>query len=231
MQHQEVSIPPLAFSFAKGFLRTLLPDVEGDKLIFRAKGDAKLLQAVATVTGVNYAMFLTARQAVWQTMQQQTPQLRGTVTFSDGTPVTTGTIQFETPTFLAQGDIRPDGTYTIGSIPHEKIPHGEYIVNIRGAEKEVLQTPQLHGTVTFSDGTPVTTGTIQFETPTFLARGDIRPDGAYAIGSIPHGEYIVSIHGTEEVASRFQHSVTSGISIAIQGTMQFDIMVDRHVER
>ena len=56
---------PLVFQFAKGFLRTLLPDVEGDKLIFRAKGDLAGLsgQATVSVVGVGVALLLPAVQA------------------------------------------------------------------------------------------------------------------------------------------------------------------------
>ena len=39
MQDKELKIPPVAFQFAKGFLRMLLPDVEEDKLVFRIKMD------------------------------------------------------------------------------------------------------------------------------------------------------------------------------------------------
>ena len=62
--------------------------------------------------------------------------LGGTVTFSDdGSPVTAGAVFFETPTFNAQGMIKPDGTYVVGSTSlTDGIPKGTYNVSIRGAE-------------------------------------------------------------------------------------------------
>ena len=62
--------------------------------------------------------------------------LGGTITFSDdGTPVPCGAIFFETPTFVAQGTIKPNGTYEVGSTGlKDGIPKGTYSVSIRGAE-------------------------------------------------------------------------------------------------
>lgn len=66
----------------------------------------------------------------------------GKVTFSDdGSPLTTGTVCFTTDTFLAQGTIQPDGTYTVGSESiKDGIPPGKYRVYITGAQKEVGQS-------------------------------------------------------------------------------------------
>ena len=47
---------PITFSFAKGFLRTLLPDVEGDRLIFRVKHEKGL--ATLTIGSVGSFIFL-----------------------------------------------------------------------------------------------------------------------------------------------------------------------------
>ena len=55
---------PLVFQFAKGFLRTLLPDVEEDKLIFRIKANTGgSPQIVAGTIGVGAALLLPAVQA------------------------------------------------------------------------------------------------------------------------------------------------------------------------
>ncbi len=64
-------------------------------------------------------------------------QLGGKVIYSDdGSPVTIGSVFFTTPTFRAQGDIKQDGTYTVGSTGlHDGIPPGEYDVYIQGADK------------------------------------------------------------------------------------------------
>jgi prepilin-type processing-associated H-X9-DG protein len=67
MRDEGFQIPPLAFAFGKGFLRTLLPDVEEDQLIFRAKGNfgsggiASFTQL--QIVGAGVAMVLPAVQA------------------------------------------------------------------------------------------------------------------------------------------------------------------------
>jgi len=63
----------------------------------------------------------------------------GTVTFSDdGTPLTTGTVFFETDTFEARGMIQGDGTYRIGSAAEaDGLPPGKYRVYIRDAHEYV----------------------------------------------------------------------------------------------
>ena|GEM_PF-456835 len=64
MQDAEFQIPPLAWQFAKGFLRTLLPDVEGDKLIFRIKANVGgSTQVVLGTAGVAAALLIPAVQA------------------------------------------------------------------------------------------------------------------------------------------------------------------------
>jgi len=62
MSDADFQIPPLAFQFAKGLLRTLLPDVEEDKLLFRTKEVYGANVAVAT-TGMAVALLLPAVQA------------------------------------------------------------------------------------------------------------------------------------------------------------------------
>ena len=65
--------------------------------------------------------------------------LTGTVTFSDdGSPLPRGQICFTTPGFMARGEIKPDGTYVVGSITEKDgIPPGTYQVHIINSEKEV----------------------------------------------------------------------------------------------
>jgi len=111
----------------------------------------------------------------------------------------------------------------------------------------------LGGTVTFSDdGSPVPTGAVFFETSTFQAQGDIRPDGTYRVGSetltdgIPLGTYGVSIRGAEEITiveradgttderrkdlidSKYRIAETSGLTFTVDGkTRTFNIQVER----
>jgi len=130
----DFQIPPLAFSFARGFLRTLLPDVEEDKLIFRVKSES---QAAFTAVSAGSFVFLPVLLDITMTTgvreRQQVrglQQVSGTIMFSDGTPLPTGVLVLESPTFVAQADVQPDGTYTfVGNIPD-----GSYRVFIRGAE-------------------------------------------------------------------------------------------------
>ncbi|MCL2623192.1 MAG: hypothetical protein FWD31_05930 [Planctomycetaceae bacterium] len=63
-------------------------------------------------------------------------RLKGKVTFSDGQPVTAGTVNFSTPTYQARGEIKPDGTYTVSSLgKNDGLPRGEYAVSLTGVMK------------------------------------------------------------------------------------------------
>jgi len=66
--------------------------------------------------------------------------LSGTVTFSDdGSPVTRGAIFFQSDKVLAQGEIKEDGTYTVGTDKKtDGLPRGTYQVSITGTEKLTL---------------------------------------------------------------------------------------------
>jgi hypothetical protein len=65
-------------------------------------------------------------------------KLNGKVTFEDGTPLDAGTVCFETDTYTARGIIKPDGTYTVGSVSaNDGLPQGKYRVFITDAEKIV----------------------------------------------------------------------------------------------
>lgn len=58
----------------------------------------------------------------------------GKVTFEDGTPLTKGTVVFTTPTYQAEGFIRKDGSYHLGSLkPGDGLPEGVYTVFVNGA--------------------------------------------------------------------------------------------------
>lgn len=59
----------------------------------------------------------------------------GTVKWSDGSPLTEGTIIFEGATHSALGDIQKDGTFKMGMVkPGEGMPPGDYKVTIAGGE-------------------------------------------------------------------------------------------------
>ena len=63
MRDQDIQIPPLAFQFARGLLRTFLPDVEEDMLIFRTKGDFGSGPVAISTIGIGTALLLPAVQA------------------------------------------------------------------------------------------------------------------------------------------------------------------------
>ena len=63
--------------------------------------------------------------------------MKGKVVFSDDkSPVPVGTVSFETGTFLARGELNPDGTFTVGSLKsNDGLPVGTYRVAITNAVK------------------------------------------------------------------------------------------------
>jgi hypothetical protein len=110
----------------------------------------------------------------------------------------------------------------------------------------------LGGKVTFlDDGSPLGTGTVCFETDTYLARGTLKADGSYVVGSLsekdglPAGTYRVYISGAEKeigqdkegmaimeplIDTKFSSGSTSGLSVDVTAsTKTFDIKVDRYV--
>ena len=68
----------------------------------------------------------------------------GTVTYSDdGAPVTQGVVVFRTPTFIAQGAIKTDGTYTVGTDKaNDGLPPGTYQVTVIGTAETVYGPPR-----------------------------------------------------------------------------------------
>ncbi|HBT77832.1 MAG TPA: hypothetical protein DEB39_13120 [Planctomycetaceae bacterium] len=109
----------------------------------------------------------------------------------------------------------------------------------------------LEGKVTFTDGTPLDLGTVCFETDNFLARGTIRPDGTYDVGSLsdndglPPGTYNVYVTGTEKEVARdkddypvftptvdpkYAGAKTSGLTVTVPAaTGAFDFQVEPYV--
>lgn len=109
----------------------------------------------------------------------------------------------------------------------------------------------LEGKVTFTDGTPVDLGTICFENGNFLARGTLRTDGSYDVGSLtendglPPGTYGVYITGTEKeigrdredspifqptIDGKFANAKTSGLSVTVPcESGAFDFQVEPYV--
>lgn len=69
-------------------------------------------------------------------------QLRGRVTFEDGSPLELGTVCFLREGYLARGIIQPDGSYVVGSeAASDGLPAGTYQVYIDGAAVEDPTAP------------------------------------------------------------------------------------------
>ena len=62
------------------------------------------------------------------------PKVTGTVTFSDGTPLERGAVNFEAGTYIAMGSLDKNGRYSIGGVKAgDGVPPGVYKVTITGA--------------------------------------------------------------------------------------------------
>jgi len=60
-------------------------------------------------------------------------QVTGKVTFSDGTPLTFGTVTFSNDTTMCKGDVQEDGTYRMRTFkPGDGVPPGTYKIYITG---------------------------------------------------------------------------------------------------
>jgi hypothetical protein len=75
-------------------------------------------------------------------------KVSGQVTFSDdGSPLTTGTVCFQTETFVARGNLQSDGTYHLSSVKEKDgLPPGTYRISVINAveglgEDEGTRTP------------------------------------------------------------------------------------------
>lgn len=106
----------------------------------------------------------------------------------------------------------------------------------------------LDGRVTYPDGSPLEAGVVCFEENGFLARGKIKEDGRYTVGSessangIPLGIYKVYINSAEKlpegrlgpleplIDKKYANIATSGLTFTADGkTRKFDITVERFV--
>jgi hypothetical protein len=72
-------------------------------------------------------------------------KVTGKVTFPDGTPLTTGSVVFESDKLSASGKIQEDGSFRLGTDrENDGVPKGSYRVRIAGAVTygEAPQTPE-----------------------------------------------------------------------------------------
>ena len=108
------------------------------------------------------------------------------------------------------------------------------------------------GKVTFPDGAPLTRGEVRFQSPTFMASGNIQPDGSYVLSSlgtndgIPRGTYTITVTAFEDIGDtsgmdiekgnvpvarslidmKYNSTETSGLSVDVQGSMVHNITVE-----
>jgi hypothetical protein len=105
---------------------------------------------------------------------------------------------------------------------------------------------KLSGKVVFSDGQPLTTGTIYFTTDNYTARAHLRANGTYDVGSLserdglPAGTYKVYISGAIEnnadptdetmrllIAPEFASESKTPLTITVPGERVYNITVER----
>ncbi|MDO4587409.1 MAG: hypothetical protein Q4C95_08945 [Planctomycetia bacterium] len=116
---------------------------------------------------------------------------------------------------------------------------------IAGCSKNV----GMSGTVTFSDdNSPLTVGTICFQSDSVFSRGKMKPDGTFVIGSekeadgLPKGEYVVFFSGATEqdgtddsgmpvfksvVDLKYTTPEETPLKISVAGKQKIDLKVDR----
>ncbi|MDR1492199.1 MAG: hypothetical protein LBT05_05725 [Planctomycetaceae bacterium] len=77
----------------------------------------------------------------------------------------------------------------------------------------------LSGKVTYTDGTPLGIGEIYFHTAAYEARGTLKPDGTYVVGSIsdkdglPKGKYNVYIFGAQKPSGKTRDGMDIMVSL------------------
>jgi hypothetical protein len=78
--------------------------------------------------------------------------LSGKVVFSDDkSPLTIGTVYFETDTYLARAELKPDGTFVTGSVKQDDgLPPGKYRVYIPDAQRVVNSNTEMSRTGTMA---------------------------------------------------------------------------------
>ncbi|MDR0608957.1 MAG: carboxypeptidase-like regulatory domain-containing protein [Planctomycetaceae bacterium] len=82
----------------------------------------------------------------------------------------------------------------------------------------------LSGKVTLTDGTPLSGGEVYFQKDAYEARGTLKPDGTYVVGSIsekdglPKGKYNVYVYifGQQKlIDKKYSSPNTSGITVEV----------------
>ena len=127
--------------------------------------------------------------------------LTGKVTFSDdGSPLTSGTVNFVSGSFQSRAPIQPDGTYTVGTYKaSDGLPRGKYSVYVTGAVKVIGETQSIGG-----DRSGRGDGMVTME----------------AGGGMPITEPLI--------APKFSSATASGLEFEAGSAKTFDFKVDRY---
>jgi hypothetical protein len=72
-------------------------------------------------------------------------KVTGKVTFPDGSPLTEGEVIFESPTLMAKGSIKKDGTYVMETGELKGVPQGTYQVSLGGFKFEEITFSGVQG--------------------------------------------------------------------------------------
>lgn len=101
----------------------------------------------------------------------------------------------------------------------------------------------VEGTVTYPDGTPLTIGTVIFETESYQVAGQLDRQGHYSLGEVRQGDKILpglygvrvssQTGGTSDgapivkyVDEKFEQTATSGLTCDVRGSCRFDFVVE-----
>ena len=117
------------------------------------------------------------------------------------------------------------------------------VLCLAGCGPSVGATYKVTGTVKFSDGTPLTKGTVLFTSDKHSATGPIQEDGTYSLTTLkpgdgaPPGDYKVTLGGDAAgtypdnkplVDPKFLGTTTSGLTASVKNQkLQYDITVEK----
>jgi len=176
----------------------------------------------------------------------------GTMTAPDGASITITGTEWRSKTVPAGGLVRIEQDITKNTRMETETMTMTMKLAAFGNDPEIVQKVGLRGKAIFSDDrSPVPIGTVCFETDSYLARGDLRSDGTFVVGSLrqgdglPPGRYRVYISGAQKpigkdersgmekyeslIDLKFTSGTTSGIEIDVTPTTRtVEVKVDRY---
>jgi len=142
----------------------------------------------------------------------KTYNVTGTVKFTDGSPLTTGTVIFAGENVASQGEIQPDGSYALGTnAADDGAPAGSYKVFLAGPIFEA------EGDAAPEEDAGEDTGAGQVETE----------DGETEEYDATYSEGMEEDGGEALVNQKFSAADTSGLTCEVTGSTTFDITVEK----